>query len=82
MRRVDALDIEGRIGFRVTKRLCFGQHVGEIPPFLAHFGEDEITGAVNDSRQPLDMIAPRPSRIALIMGIPPATAASKATITP
>ncbi len=56
MRRIDAFDVEGRIGLGITQRLRLGQHVGKIAALVAHLGEDEIAGAVDDAGDPLDVI--------------------------
>ena len=56
MRRIDAFNIEGRIGLGVTQGLGFLQHVIKSPAFLAHFGEDEVAGAVDDAGQPVDAV--------------------------
>eukprot|EP01132_Coremiostelium_polycephalum_P022260 gene22259-biopygen12545 len=53
---VDAFHVEGRIGFGVTQGLGFGQHVFEGTALLAHFGEDEVTGAVDDAGHPVDTV--------------------------
>ena len=54
---VDALDVKGGIGLGVTERLRLGEHLGELPPLVAHLGENEVSGAVDDARQPLDAVA-------------------------
>src|SRR5450830_634811 len=56
VRGIDAFDVEGRIGFGVTQGLGFGQHVFEGTTLLAHFGEDEVTGAVDDAGNPVDAV--------------------------
>ncbi len=53
---VDALDVEGRIGFRVAEALRFGQHDVERETLVAHFGEDEVARAVDDAGDPLDAV--------------------------
>jgi len=53
---VDAFHVERRVGFGVTQGLGFGQHVFEGTALLAHFGEDEVTGAVDDAGYPVDAV--------------------------
>ena len=53
---VDALDVEGGIGFRVAARLCVLQRELEAHAAGAHLGQDEIAGAVDDARDPLDAV--------------------------
>ena len=56
MRGVGAVDVKRRVGFGITQRLRFFQHVGEIAPFLCHFGEDVVAGAVDNARDALDFV--------------------------
>ncbi|MCY1356691.1 hypothetical protein D9M69_431510 [compost metagenome] len=56
VRGVDAFDVEGRVGLGVAQGLGFLQHVLEGAAFLAHFGEDEVAGAVDDAGQPVDAV--------------------------
>src|SRR5476649_1508491 len=56
VRGVDALDVEGRIGFRVTQLLRLFQRRVEVQALVAHLGQDEIGGAVDDPGQPLDAV--------------------------
>src|SRR5471032_1259461 len=56
VRGVDAFHVESRVGFGVTQGLGFGQHVFEGTALLAHFGEDEVTGAVDDPGHPVDAV--------------------------
>ena len=49
VRGVDAVDVEGRVGFRVAELLRVGQHFGELAPALAHDGQDVVAGAVEDA---------------------------------
>lgn len=46
---VVAFDVEGRVGFGITQCLRFFQYVGKRAAFFAHFGEDEVAGAVNNA---------------------------------
>ncbi len=56
VRRIDPLDVEGRVNFGVTQRLGFSQHIRERTAFLAHFSKDEVTRAVDDARHPVDTV--------------------------
>jgi hypothetical protein len=56
VRRVDALDVEGRIGFGVAQALGLLQHGRKIEALVAHLGQDEVGGAVDDAGDPLDAV--------------------------
>ncbi len=56
VRRVDAFNVEGRIGFCVTQRLRLGEHVFEGATLFAHLGENEVAGTVDDPRHPVDTV--------------------------
>ena len=56
VRGVEAADVEGRIGFRVTLRLRFLQDVGEGALLALHLGQDVIAGAVQDAVDALDLV--------------------------
>ena len=56
MRRIDTFDIEGRISLGVTQFLRFAQHIIEIASLVAHFGQNEITGAVDDPGNRFDQV--------------------------
>ncbi len=56
MRGVDALDVEGRIGFGVAETLRFLEHRGEGQALVAHLGEDEVGRTVDDAGDPLDAV--------------------------
>ena len=60
VRRVDTFHIKGRIGFSVSQLLRFCQDCVEVAPLVAHFGKNEITGAINYSGQPFDLVARQP----------------------
>ncbi len=65
MRRVDAVDVEARIGLGIAQALGLGQHVGEIAAGLAHRRQDVIAGAVQDAVDARrSRLAARPSRSA------------------
>ena len=59
MRRVDAVDIEGRIGFGIALVLCGLEHLAEIGACALHFGEDVIAGPVENAVNALDPIGRR-----------------------
>ena len=54
---VDALDVESRIGLGVAQRLRLGQHLREVAALVAHLGQNEVGGAVDDARHPFDAVA-------------------------
>src|SRR5205807_69804 len=56
MSSITAVDIESWIRFGVAEPLSLGQSAGVIPALLAHAGEDEIAGAVEDALQGEDLI--------------------------
>ncbi len=56
MSRIDTFDIKGRIGFCITQCLRFCQHIGKVAAFFTHFGENKVTGAVDDAGQPFDTV--------------------------
>ena len=49
MRRVEAFDVEGRVGFGITKLLCVCQALGEADALVPHTAEDVVAGAVHDA---------------------------------
>ena len=57
---VHPLDIEGGIGFRVAEPLRLVEHIGERDAALAHLGQDEVAGTVDDSGEPLDAVPGQP----------------------
>ena len=57
VRRIDAVDVEARIGLGIAQTLRFGEHLVERAPALAHVGEDVVAGAVQDAVDPLDPVA-------------------------
>ena len=56
VRGVDAFYVEGRIRLRITERLGLGQRLGKAHAFTLHLAQDEIGGAVHDSRQPFNAV--------------------------
>ena len=53
---IDALDVEGRIGFRVAELLRLRENRVEREPLVAHLGQDEVAGTVDDARDPFDAV--------------------------
>jgi hypothetical protein len=53
---VHAFDVEGGVGFGVAQTLGFFQHHVKVQALVAHFGQDEVGGAVDDACQPLDAV--------------------------
>ena len=49
MRRIHAIDVEGRIGLGVAQLLRVSQNLGEFPAALAHLRQDVVAGAVQDA---------------------------------
>jgi hypothetical protein len=82
VRGVVAFDIKSRVGFRVAKPLRFGQALGKSHIVALHPRQDVVAGAVEDSVDALIELPVSDSRITLITGMPPATAASKLSSTP
>jgi hypothetical protein len=54
--RIDAFDVEGRIGFGIPQTLCFLKHVVKRQALVAHFGQDEIGRTVDDAGCPFDAV--------------------------
>ncbi len=57
---IDAVDVEARIRLGVSPLLRLRQHRGEAAPALAHRGENEIRGAVQDAVDPRHVIGGEP----------------------
>ena len=57
VRRIDAVDVERRIGLRVAELLRIGEHFGELAAALAHLRQDVIAGAVQDAGNAQDAVA-------------------------
>ena len=57
MRRVEAADIEGGVGFRITELLRLGETFAKGNLLRLHAGEDVIAGAVEDAVDARDLIA-------------------------
>jgi hypothetical protein len=56
VRGVHAFDVEGRVGLGVAQALRLFQHHVEVQPLVAHLGQDEVGGAVDDAGDPLDAV--------------------------
>ncbi len=56
VRGVDALDVEGRVGLGIAQPLRLLQRSVERQPLVAHLGQDEIGGAVDDAGDPFDAV--------------------------
>ena len=56
VRRIHAFDVEGRVGLGVAQTLRLFQHGVEAQALVAHLGQDEVGGAVDDARDPLDAV--------------------------
>jgi hypothetical protein len=56
-RRVEALDIGGRIEFGVTEPLRLGQRLPELQTLLGHARQDEVRRAVDDAHHLVDPLA-------------------------
>ena len=55
--RIDTLHVEARIGLRIAQTLGLRQHLVEATALVAHLGEYEIAGAVDDAGNPFDAVA-------------------------
>lgn len=56
MGRIDALDVEGRIGFCIAQPLRLLENGIERQPLAPHFGKNEVRRAVDDPGNPFDVI--------------------------
>ena len=56
-RRVEALDVGGRVGLGVPERGRLLQRLGEPGPGRVHRRQDEVGGAVDDAGDPDDPVA-------------------------
>src|ERR1700731_1090951 len=66
LRGVMAIDVEGRVGFRISQPLCILQAFGERPALLLHPGQDVVTSAVEDAVTRLTAVPAKPSRRVLM----------------
>jgi hypothetical protein len=60
VRRVDALDVEGRVCLGIAETLGFAEHLLETCAAIAHFRQDEIGRSVDDSGDPFDAVGSQP----------------------
>src|SRR5262249_19426557 len=60
VRLVHALNVEGRVGHGIAPLLRLTENVRETRPLLAHFGQYEIAGAVDDPGDPFDAVGGEP----------------------
>ena len=60
VRRVHALDVEGRVGLGITQTLGLFQSHIEIQPLVTHLRQDEVGGAVDDAGDPLNSVGSQP----------------------
>ena len=60
VRGVHPFHVEGGVGFRVAEPLRLAEHVGERGAAIAHLGQDEVAGAVDDPGEPLDAVPGQP----------------------
>ncbi len=56
VRGIHAFDVEGRIGLGVAQRLRLRQHGGEVQSLVAHLGQNEVGGAVDDAGHRFDAV--------------------------
>ena len=56
VRGVHAFDVEGRIGLGIAQALGFLEHYFKVQALVAHLGQDEVGGAVDDAGNPLDAV--------------------------
>src|SRR3546814_5039428 len=56
MRRVDAVDVETRVGLGIALRLRVGERVGEARAVSLHLRQDIIAGAVEDAIDARDLV--------------------------
>ena len=53
---IDAFNVKRRICFGITQALRLFQDNIKVQALLAHFGQDEIGGAIDDARHPLNAV--------------------------
>jgi hypothetical protein len=82
VRGVHAFDVEGGIGLGVTQPLRLLEHDRKVQALVRISLRMKLVVPLMMPAIHWMLLAVRPSRSALMMGMPPATAASKATITP
>jgi hypothetical protein len=60
VRRVHALDVEGRVRFGIAEALRFLENVRKARSFSAHLRQDEVARAVDDAGDPFDAVGAQP----------------------
>ncbi|OQC12598.1 MAG: hypothetical protein BWX79_01137 [Alphaproteobacteria bacterium ADurb.Bin100] len=53
---VHAFDVKRGVGLGIAQALGFLEHHVKVQPLVAHLGQDEVGGAVDDARDPLDAV--------------------------
>ena len=56
VRGVHPFDVEGGVGLGIAQALRLLEHHVEVQPLVAHLGQDEIGGAIDDAGDPLDAV--------------------------
>ena len=51
-----AFNVEGGIGLCITQALSFFEDHIKVQTFVAHFGQNEIGGAIDDASHPLNSV--------------------------
>ena len=60
MRGIHAFDVKRGVCLGIAQALRFFEHGGKVLPLVAHFAQDEISGAVDDARHPVDAVGRKP----------------------
>ena len=60
VRSVESANVERRVCLGIAERLRFLDGIVEGKPRIAHPGEDEVAGAIDDAGQPADLIGGQP----------------------
>ena len=82
VRGIDAFDVEGRVGFGVARRCASFSTVSKDRPLSRISERMKLVVPLMMPAAHSMRLAVGPSRSALMIGMPPATAASNATMTP
>ena len=82
LRRIDAIHVKTRIGFRIAQLLGFPQDLLEVPPLVTHLAEDVIGGTVDNARDGLKLIGYEAFFDGADDGDPPAHTGFEANIAP
>ena len=56
MAGIMTFDIKSRIGFSIAQSLSFFQYVCKRTAFFAHFSQNEVAGAINDTGDTADLV--------------------------